>query len=262
MPGAALGPGQQHEVPAEQVERGQPCAVAVEEDVRRPRARPARLTGVLVQRMAARLEDDGGGVVAVADLEGEVVDERWVFGPQVRGDPRGVARVGLVDDELAERPPLGVVGVEQRRPAWPRRTVRELPGEVVRVLKARVAAEAAVGRDDVRGVAGEEHAAGAEALGAVGLGPPVGDVDDLHRDVGADRGAQQLARALLGQARTGRRSPRAVVTSSPTVLITRKPLPPRSVEPEEAAQRAGCGRRSRPGCGRGSAPSSRRGSRS
>src|SRR5581483_8741606 len=71
LPGAALGPGEQNKVPAEEIERGQPCAVAGEEDVRRSSTRPAvRLTWMFVQRMAAWFEHHGGRVVAVPDLHG------------------------------------------------------------------------------------------------------------------------------------------------------------------------------------------------
>ena len=53
---------QQDEVPAEQVERGQPGAPAAQEDVRRPRAWLAgAVARVLVRRPAvARFGDDGG----------------------------------------------------------------------------------------------------------------------------------------------------------------------------------------------------------
>jgi hypothetical protein len=69
------------------------------------------------------------------------------------------------------------------------------------VLESGVPAEAAVGRNDVGGVACEEHAALAETLGTVRLRPPRGDVNDLHRQVGSDRRAQETERPLRGQAR-------------------------------------------------------------
>ena len=76
------------------------------------------------------------------------------------------------------------------------------------------------------GVAGEEHVSFAHACRVVRLGPPVRDVQHLGHDVRrADRRLQQLVRALLGDPSltliaSGR------VTSSPTVLMTRKPVPP------------------------------------
>ena len=52
-----------------------------------------------------------------ADLELNVGNE-WlgVVGAALGDDPRRVALVSLLDDELTERAALGVVGVEQRRP--------------------------------------------------------------------------------------------------------------------------------------------------
>ena len=104
-----------------------------------------------------RLGDDRGRVVAVAEFQVEVVDHRLrVRGAQVGRHPADVPRVGLLDGELADRAALRVVGGEQ---AGARRTVQhggELPREVVRVVHAGVAAEAAVRRDHVHGVAGQE----------------------------------------------------------------------------------------------------------
>jgi hypothetical protein len=53
-------------------------------------------------------------------------------------DACGVARVGLLDGELAERQALGLVGVEQGRPRLALDDGGQLPGEVVRVLNTAV----------------------------------------------------------------------------------------------------------------------------
>jgi hypothetical protein len=72
---------------------------------------------MLVQRRAARFEHHGRGVVAVPDLHREVVHDRLgVLRPQVRGDPGDVPGEGLLDGELPDRAPFGVVRVEQPGP--------------------------------------------------------------------------------------------------------------------------------------------------
>ena len=170
------------------------------------------------------------------DLELDVRHRRLrVIRAALGHDARGVARVGLPDHELAERQALGLVGVEQARPGVALDDRRELPGEVVRVLDAGVAAEAAVGRYDVRGVAREEHPARLEALGAVRLGLPGSDVDELHRHVGPDRRAQELQRSLLRQSRlhVDRRVLRDVLADRVDDEEAGAAGP---VEPEEAAQ--------------------------
>ena len=69
----------------------------------------------------------------------------------------------------------------------------------MRVVHAGVAAEAAVRRDYVHGVAGQEHPPVGVPLGDVGDGLPGRDVlDDQRHPRDADRRAQQLERAVLG----------------------------------------------------------------
>src|SRR5215469_1355132 len=151
---------------------------------------------MLVQRRAARLTGDGGRVVAVPDLHGEVVDERLrIVGTQVRGNPCDVPGECLLDGEIPDRAPLGVVGLQQPGTGYALEGERELPGEVMRVLHTRVAAVSAVRRYHVSGVAGQEHAPDLEPVRGVGHGPPGRDVVDDDRYVGhPDGGAQQLER--------------------------------------------------------------------
>ena len=235
LPG--LRSGQEHEPAAEQVEGG---ASVAQGHVRRARARaPVRRRRVLAHRaVLAGLLEHGRGVHERADLDGEVVDRRLdVVGAALRDDPRRVARVGLLDRHPAQGAALGVVGVQERGPGLALHDRRELPREVVGVLDPGVAAEAAVGGHDVRGVARQEHAAVGEARRHVGLRLPVGDVEDLHGQVGrADRGDEQLPRALLGQPvadvhRLLRRDVRADGVDDEEALAARP------VEPEEPAQR-------------------------
>src|SRR5215472_573773 len=154
---------------------------------------------MLVQRVAARFENDGGRVVAIPDLHGEVVNLRLhIVRPQVRGHPRDVPREGLLDRELPDRAPLHVVGLQQPGPGYTREGERQLPGEVMRVLYAGIAAVSAVRRYHVCGVAGQEHAPVLKALRGIGHGSPGRDVLDDNRYIGdADGGTQQLKGTLL-----------------------------------------------------------------
>src|SRR5690606_33162033 len=94
-----------------------------------------------------------------ADLDRQVVDERLrVAGAALRHDARRVPRISLMNRKLADRLALLRVALEQPRSRPAFQYHRELPREIVRVLHARVAAETAVRRHDVRGVAGEENA--------------------------------------------------------------------------------------------------------
>ncbi len=216
-------------------------------DVRRPRAGPpSRLPWVLVERgRVAGLQRHSGRVVAVADLHRPVVDDLLhPLGPQIGRHPGDVARVGLLDGQLPDRPPLRVIRVQQLGPGDALEHEGELPGQVVRVLHAGVAAEAAVGRHRVGGVPGQEDPPLAVALGAVGDGTPGRDVLDGHRDLrDADGGAQQLERTRLvdglrdvGPRRRGVGGddlrPRRVADQ----VDDEKASVPRPVQAEEAAQ--------------------------
>src|SRR5207247_920122 len=146
------------------------------------------------------LADDRRGAHDESDLQLDVGDRRLdVLRAPLGYHARGVAGVRLLNDQLAEWQALVLVAVEQRRPGLALDDRGQLPREVVRVLDAGVAAEAAVWRYDMRGITRQEHAALAQPLGPVRLGLPVGDVHDLHRHVGADRRTQELKDSLLGQ---------------------------------------------------------------
>ena len=223
---AVAGGPQQHEPRPEQVERR---AAVGEHDVRRPRSRPAAEGGgrEVQGPVVLPVGQDRRRAHDQPDLQLDVGDRRLhPVGAALGHDAGGVPRVRLLDVELAQRQALGLVAVQQRRVGVALDHRGQLPGEVERVLDAHVAAEAAVGRDDVRRVAGEEHAAVAEPLGAGRLGPPVGDVDDLHRHVGRRSRCAGIpsARSLVSPDWTS--IAESCVTSAPTVLMTRKPVPP------------------------------------
>jgi hypothetical protein len=182
------------------------------------------------------LAEDGVGPHDQPDFELDVGDRRLdALRTALRHDARRIARIGLLDGQPAQRQALCLVAVEQGRPGVAPDDRGKLPCEVERVLDAGVAPEAAVRRHDVRRVAREKHAALVKPLGPVRLGLPVGDVNDLHRHVGPDGGAQILQRSLLGQPRlhVDRRVLRDVLTHrvDDEEAVGRGP-----VEPEEPAQ--------------------------
>ena len=113
--------------------------------------------------------------------------------PRVGIETEHVAGVRLLGREGADRPPLGVVRVEQLGPCPPVENVRELPREVVPVLNTAVAAEPTGRRHLVHRVPGEEDAALLEPLGIRGRRRPALHVLDLDRDV---RVAERLADVL------------------------------------------------------------------
>ena len=120
-----------------------------------------------------------------------------ILGAEIGRGARDVARVGLLDRELADRLALGLVGVEQLRAGDALEHQRELPGEIVRVVDAGIAAEAAVRRHQMRGVAGQEDAAVLEMARHVGGRAPARDAVDLDRQVGnAGAGAHELDQPL------------------------------------------------------------------
>ena len=108
-----------------------------------------------------------------------------------------VGRAGGVEQVLVGRGlALQAVGGEQRRRGLPLQHGRELPGEVVGVLHAAVEAAGAEGRDQVRGVAGEDHRAVDEALQAPALEGVDADPLELERPVLAEHRLQARADAL------------------------------------------------------------------
>ena len=110
-----------------------------------------------------------------------VVDVRPPLRAPLAPAQRSIARGA--DVALAGRPPLGLVGREQARPAPALQGAGELPAEVDGVADAGVHAEPA-GRDhQMHGVAGEQHAAFGEAVGDQQVLPPLADIEHLvlHR---------------------------------------------------------------------------------
>ena len=72
----------------------------------------------------------------------------------------------------------------------------QLPREIDRIADARVHAEAAGGNDEVRGIAGKEHAAVAVAIREQQILLPLADIQHLVRHRDTDR-ALELRRHLL-----------------------------------------------------------------
>ena len=173
---------QQHKAPAEQVERR---LVLAEPDMRRTGAGSGGLNvGMREVRRCGRAVRRNDRRIVVAVPHHHAVGEPLL--PHDRGEPvavllaRGVAgRAGrenlrpgqplarrqhplevaarLRDVAQPHRPPLGLVGGEQRRPAPALDRGFELPAEVDRVADAGVHAEAAGRRHQVRRVAGDEN---------------------------------------------------------------------------------------------------------
>lgn len=92
-----------------------------------------------------------------------------------------LTRICLTNQLRSHGLALSVVRVEQRRPGDATRDVRDLPGEVIRILDARVAAEAVGRRVAVGGVAEEEGPRRGRAAVGEGLAQHPG-VDALHLD--------------------------------------------------------------------------------
>jgi hypothetical protein len=91
---------------------------------------------------------------------------------------------------LIHRPPLGAVGLQQRRSRVAAQDRAELPTEVLRVMDRARQTEPARGRVAVSRVADEEDATDLERRGDHGLHRPARDLVDLHREVAdAERGA-------------------------------------------------------------------------
>ena len=129
--------------------------------MRRTRTRAtARLMRVGMHRIVALVGDDRRRVIDVAELDVEIIRQRLkIRRAEVRRRARDVAGVGLFDRELGDRAPLQVVAFEQSGPSKPFEDVGKLPRQIVRVVNTGVAAEAAVRRHQMRGVAREENPA-------------------------------------------------------------------------------------------------------
>ena len=138
--------------------------------------------------------------IEIAELDVEIRHQRLEVGrAQIGGGAGDVAGVGLLDRELADRPPLRVVARQQLRAGDPLEHERELPGQVVCVLDAGIAAEAAVRRHQVGGVAGEEDATVLKAARHVGGRPPPREPGDLHRQVRVRRPRHARARQVAAR---------------------------------------------------------------
>ena len=169
---------------------------------RRRRVRVLPDEPVVVRRGLDRV-----GPVPVAELDRILGDDRLqVLLTEAGIEPEHVARVGLLDGELARRPALGVVGAEQRRARGAVQHVLELPRQVERVLDARVPAEPSGRRHHVRRVARDQDAALGEALRPVGGRRPALDVLDLYGQVGrSERQADVIDARLLAHVLADRR---------------------------------------------------------
>ncbi|GBD42437.1 hypothetical protein HRbin39_01830 [bacterium HR39] len=172
--GAVGGLEHHGEAAVQGVQQPAPRTAAGDRCVHRRAARPhGRREGVDLGRVQRRAVVDGrsrqpaavdetpGEFVVRGELEGGVA-QRHRSRP-LRGDEVGGA--GGVEDVLVRREaPLEVVRVEQRLGSGALQHQSELPGEVVGVLDAAVAAARAEGRDLVGRIAGEDHPAVAKAL--------------------------------------------------------------------------------------------------
>jgi hypothetical protein len=108
----------------------------------------------------ARLRQDRRTVIEVANLDVEIMDHRLViFDAKMAGRAGYVARIGLLDGELANRPALSLVGGKESGPSHPIQHIGQLPSEIVRIVNAGVAAEPTIGRHNMGRVADQEHAA-------------------------------------------------------------------------------------------------------
>ena len=224
-PGLAVAPGKQDKAAAEEVEQRDVIAVARHDEVRRTRAGTRRRRERVLDHRAvvAGSRTTAVGAVAVAELDGGLRDDRLeVLLPELGREPQDVTRVRLLDRELGDGAPLGVVVSEQPGPGRPVEDGRELPGEVVPILHARVAAEAAGRRHVVRGVADDEDTPVLQRRRPLGTGVPALDVLDLDRDLRiSERLAHVLDAALL-------RGVRPQVGRAHAVLVDRR------VDDEEA----------------------------
>ena len=96
-------------------------------------------------------------MVAIADFHAEIVDQRLhPFLAAFGHDAQDVAGVSLLHREFADRLPFAVIGCKQIRSGQTAEHECDLPGEIVRVLHAGIAAEAAHRRHHMRGVADQK----------------------------------------------------------------------------------------------------------
>ncbi len=141
-------------------------------------------------------------MIAVADFHAEIVDQRLhPFLAAFRHHAQDIAGVSLLDRQFADRLPFAVVGREQIRAGQALEHQGQLPREIVRVLNAGIAAEAAHRRHDMRGIADQKHPAFREPLGNFGNRAPRRDVLDFDLGVRqADGGMHECNAAFVGDA--------------------------------------------------------------
>jgi hypothetical protein len=144
---------------------------SVGETVARSRPAPETRLGLTDRRTSPipdpelRDESKGGGAKAFGGEHAR--DDVWddhLAGPRRRAAGGHGARkraedaIGVAQEESADRPPLGFVGVEQLSLCRASRDKSQFPAEVPGVLNAGVHPLRAHGAVNVRRVAGEEHA--------------------------------------------------------------------------------------------------------
>src|SRR6267142_1287857 len=163
--------------------------------MRGPGARPSfRLPGILVNPPVI--------AIAIPKLHIQIVFASLnPTGPQIRSRSCDVARICLLHREQSHWPALRFICGEYFGPGLPLQDHRQLPGEIMRVLNARVAPETAIWRHDVRRIAGNKDTSVLKTIRHVGLCFPRHDV--LDRDgnfVRAQGDANELPATFLGKA--------------------------------------------------------------
>jgi hypothetical protein len=144
-------------------------------------------------------------MIDITEFDVEIVRQRFVVGgAEIGGGARHVARVSLLDGKLRHRFALGLVAVEQPWAGHAFEHHCQLPSEVVGIMDTRVAAETAVGRHEVCGVADDEDAPALELARHVGGCAPARHAIDLDVEVGhAGASAHQLDQPLLAGVGSG-----------------------------------------------------------
>ena len=145
---------------------------------------------------------DGGEPVAVFLARGVVGRARRenLRAGQALAGRQHAAKIAarLRDVAQADRPPLGVVGAQELRAAPALHHGLELPAEIDRVADAGVHAEAAGRRHQMGGVAGDEDAVGAVAVGDQLAPHPAHDGEDFVVEVAAHGALERRADVVLG----------------------------------------------------------------
>ncbi|CAD5253822.1 hypothetical protein BOS5A_200035 [Bosea sp. EC-HK365B] len=145
------------------------------------------------------LMKDGAGIVALAEDHVVIGDDRR----RLRQAPGRVPEPGLEPGERLSqrgcdhRAAFHVIAVEQFRPRLTAHDQSQLPGEVVRIVNAGIAAEGAGWRHQMRRIADKEATAFAKALGDLGGQRPGARIDQFGLDLRASGAlSDQLAAAV------------------------------------------------------------------